>query len=47
MSALPKSLVIKNIIVTESLGSGGADGLSSNIADLNGSYPELFPARNE
>jgi len=24
-----------------------ANGLSLNIADLNGSYPEIFPARNE
>jgi hypothetical protein len=33
--------------VNDRKGSGGAEGLTFYIVDLIGSYPKLFPARNE
>jgi hypothetical protein len=38
---------LHEIWLTGSKGSGGADELTFYISDLNGSYPEFFPARNE
>ena len=47
MAAIGKTAGIGKLGATVCKGSGGADELSLNIADLNGSYPELFPVRNK